>query len=176
MGARSIGTLAAAALALGACAEEGRQEAASNEAAAVNADSAPPAPAEKAPAAPAANAAAQESPHPCRVQDGKPVPPNLIRAVGNEPFWGARIDGRCVTYSTPEDLKGTRIWTRFSGLAEQGVWRGALDGQRFELRTNPQPGCSDTMSDKAYPIEVTLFVRGEERRGCAEPLAAGKRQ
>lgn len=113
--------------------------------------------------------------HPCRVQDGNPVPANRIRAIGTEPFWGARIDGRCVTYSTPEDQVGTRIWTQFSGAAEQGLWAGALDGRRFELRTSPDPRCSDGMSDNIYPIAVTLLVRGEQRRGCAEPLAAGKR-
>lgn len=149
----------------------------------------------QAPDAPALNAAQQAAPtpaadgtsssareaagaaaHPCRVQDGRPVPANRIRAIGTEPFWGARIDGRCVTYSTPEDQAGTRIWTRFSGTAEQGTWAGALDGRRFELRTAPDPRCSDGMSDNIYPIAVTLFVRGEERRGCAEPLSPGQRR
>ena len=42
----------------------------------------------------------------CLTQDGEPVPANRLRAVGTEPFWGARIDGRCVTYSHPEDQSG----------------------------------------------------------------------
>ena len=110
------------------------------------------------------------------MQNGQPVPANALRAIGTEPFWGARIEGRCVSYSTPEDQDGTRIWTRFSGTAERGVWAGAFEGKRFELRTSPHPRCSDGMSDNIYPIAVSLSVAGEERRGCAEPLAGGKRQ
>ena len=105
----------------------------------------------------------------CRSQDGRPVPANRLRAIGTEPFWGARIDGRCVTYSHPEDQQGTRVWTRFSGTTANGSWSGALGGSPFVLRTRPRPGCSDGMSDNRYPIAVALTVGGEERTGCAEP-------
>lgn len=104
----------------------------------------------------------------CRIQDGREIPANRLKAIGTEPFWGADINGRCVTYSTPEDQKGTRVWTRFSGTAERGAWAGYLDNQRFTLRTRPDDGCSDGMSDRRYPIAVTLTVRGEERNGCAD--------
>jgi uncharacterized membrane protein len=104
----------------------------------------------------------------CRMQDGKVISPNLLRAVGTEPFWGARIDGRCVTYSHPENQVGTRIWTQFTGTRDNGVWTGFYANQRFVLRTRPQPGCSDGMSDRRYPIAVSLTVAGEERSGCAE--------
>ena len=106
----------------------------------------------------------------CLTQDGKPIPANRIRAIGTEPFWGARIEGRCVTYSHPEDQKGTRVWTRFNGSTTNGSWTGALGGSPFVLRTRPQPGCSDGMSDNRYPIAVTLTVGGEQRTGCALPL------
>ena len=106
----------------------------------------------------------------CLTQDGKPVPANRLRAIGTEPFWGARIDGRCVTYSHPEDQQGTRVWTRFSGTAASGSWTGSLGGKPFVLRTRPQAGCSDGMSDNRYPIAVSLTVGGEQRSGCAEPL------
>jgi len=107
----------------------------------------------------------------CLTQDGKPVPANRIRAIGTEPFWGARIEGRCVTYSHIEDQRGTRVWTRFGGTASNGSWSGALGGSPFVLRTRAQADCSDGMSDKRYPIAVTLTVGGEERVGCAEPLS-----
>ena len=106
----------------------------------------------------------------CRMQDGKVIPPNLLRAIGTEPFWGARIEGRCVTYSHPENQAGTRIWTQFTGSRENGVWTGFYANQRFVLRTRPQAGCSDGMSDNLYPIAVSLTVAGEERSGCAEAL------
>jgi uncharacterized membrane protein len=106
----------------------------------------------------------------CLTQDGKPVPANRIRAVGTEPFWGARVEGRCVTYSHPENQQGTRVWTKFSGTTTGGTWAGSLGGKPFVLRTRPQAGCSDGMSDNRYPIAVALTVGGEERTGCAEPL------
>jgi uncharacterized membrane protein len=93
-----------------------------------------------------------------------------LKAIGTEPFWGARIEGRCVTYSHPGDQKGTRVWTRFNTGPDGGIWLGALEGSRFELRTRTAAGCSDGMSDRHYPMAVTLTVNGEERRGCAEPV------
>ncbi|HZX80166.1 MAG TPA: hypothetical protein VFE72_04325, partial [Lysobacter sp.] len=105
----------------------------------------------------------------CLVQDGRTLPANRLRAVGTEPFWGAQVDGRCVTYSHPDDPAGTRVWTRFSGTAEAGTWTGALDGRPFVMRTRPHAGCSDGMSDTRYPIAVSLTVGGAERMGCAAP-------
>lgn len=113
---------------------------------------------------------APELAHPCQAQDNKPLPPMHLKAIGTEPFWAARIEGRCVTYSHPEDQKGTRVWTRFGGSAEQGSWTGSLEGRPFLLRTRPQAGCSDGMSDRRYPIAVNLTVGGEQRSGCAERL------
>jgi len=107
---------------------------------------------------------------PCFVQDGKMLDNQPLRAVGTEPFWAARIEGRCITYSHPDDQQGTRVWTRFDGSARQGIWAGALAGKPFRLATRPQPGCSDGMSDNRYPIAVSLSVAGEQRSGCAHPL------
>lgn len=91
----------------------------------------------------------------CRMQDGAVLQANALKAIGTEPFWGARVDGRCVTYSHPDDQDGTRIWTRFTGSADSGVWTGFYEGQRFVLRTRAEPGCSDGMSDRRYPLAVT---------------------
>ncbi|MFP7721775.1 hypothetical protein [Lysobacter sp. A3-1-A15] len=104
----------------------------------------------------------------CRMQDGRVLPANALRAVGTEPFWGASVEGRCVTYSHPEDPTGTRVWTTFSGTASQGTWTGALRGHPFVMRTRPT-ACSDGMSDTRYPITVSLTVGGEQRSGCAAP-------
>lgn len=118
---------------------------------------------------PAVPPATPASTSPCLTQDGKAVPVNAIRAVGTEPFWGARVEGRCVTYSHPEDQKGTRVWTKFAGTADNGTWTGSMYGQPFVMKTRPQEGCSDGMSDNRYPIAVSLSVGGEQRSGCAEP-------
>ena len=163
--------LIAAALLLGACERSGEQNAAAQ-----NPDSEPPA----APAPEPAKEASPDRPvpaveakapaaNPCLVQDGERLDAPSLRALGTEPFWAARIEGRCVTYSHPEDQRGTRIWTRYSAGADGGIWSGALGGAPFELRTRSEPGCSDGMSDNVYPIAVDLVVAGERRSGCAEP-------
>lgn len=127
-------------------------------------------PAEQPPRAPEGAPSGPAPAGACRMQDGRAIPPNLIRAIGTEPFWGARIEGRCVTYSHPEDQSGTRIWTQFTGTRDNGVWTGFYANRRFVLRTRPQPGCSDGMSDNRYPVAVSLTVAGEQRSGCAELL------
>jgi uncharacterized membrane protein len=105
---------------------------------------------------------------PCLVQGTERLRVKPLRAVGTEPFWGARIEGRCVTYSTPENQQGTRVWTRYvPGPGGSGTWSGSLAGKTFELNTIDRPGCSDGMSDKRYPLAVELTVEGEKRRGCA---------
>jgi uncharacterized membrane protein len=121
-----------------------------------------------APAAPPAGPAGPGSP--CLVQDGKALRVTALRALGTEPFWNARIEGRCVTYSHPEDQKGTRIWTRHTPGRGGGTWSGSLGGQRFELKIRPGPGCSDGMSDRRYPLAAELLVGGEQLQGCAAPL------
>jgi uncharacterized membrane protein len=50
------------------------------------------------------------------------------------------------------------------------VWTGFYENQRFALRTRPALGCSDGMSDRRYPIEVSLTIGTDNRTGCAEPL------
>jgi uncharacterized membrane protein len=117
------------------------------------------------------NAAAKVSA--CLMQGAERLTAAPLRAVGTEPFWGARIEGRCVTYSTPENQQGTRVWTRFTPAPGGGVWSGALGGKRFELSTKAAPGCSDGMSDRRYPVAVTLLVGGEQRTGCALPDQLG---
>jgi uncharacterized membrane protein len=121
-----------------------------------------------APAAPPPGPAASASP--CLVQDGKTLRVAAVRAVGTEPFWGARVEGRCVTYSHPEDQKGTRVWTRFEPGPGGGTWSGTLGGSRFELRIRPKAGCSDGMSDKSYKLAADLVVGDKRLTGCAEPL------
>jgi uncharacterized membrane protein len=122
--------------------------------------------------APPTAASAQASP--CLIQNGKRLAVAPLRAVGTEPFWGAKIEGRCVTYSHPDDQPGTRVWTRFAANGPGGSWTGALGGRPFVLRTSVQAGCSDGMSDRRYPLAVKLTVGGELRSGCAEPADRGR--
>jgi uncharacterized membrane protein len=109
-------------------------------------------------------------PNPCHTQGSGRLAVRPLRVFGTEPFWAARVEGRCVTYSHPEDQNGTRIWTRYTaGGGGSGTWTGALGGKPFELRISPRPGCSDGMSDRRYPLAAELLVGGERRQGCAAP-------
>ena len=116
-----------------------------------------------------ANQAAPANVSACLVQNGEELRITPVHAIGTEPFWSARVQGRCVTYSTPEDQKGTRIWTRFNAGPDGGVWVGSFEGKPFMLITRLRQGCSDGMTDRGYPMDALLTVRGEERRGCAAP-------
>jgi uncharacterized membrane protein len=118
---------------------------------------------------PSPNEAAKRKISACLMQDGEQLKITPVKALGTEPFWGARIEGRCVIYSTPEDQAGTRIWARFNPGPNGGVWVGTFQGKPFKLITRLRPDCSDGMSDRVYPQEVMLTVGGEERRGCAAP-------
>lgn len=111
----------------------------------------------------------EKSANACLMQDGKFLRVAPRRAVGTEPFWGARIEGRCIHYSHIDDQKGTRVWTRYTQKQAGEIWSGTLDRQLFELRVRNEPGCSDGMSEKTYPLTVELKVDAELRRGCAEP-------
>lgn len=127
----------------------------------------------KRPQSPGDPGTTMPQPSACRTQDDSQLTAATLKALGTEPFWAALIDGRCITYSTPEDREGTRIWTRFTPGPDGGMWSGAFDDRQFELRTRPAPppGCSDGMSDRRYTSTVTLRVRGETRHGCADPAA-----
>jgi uncharacterized membrane protein len=125
---------------------------------------------EPEPPSSSASAAAPASPGACDRQGNEALPQLRLKAIGTEPFWGAEIRGRCVTYSTPEQPGGTRVWTRWTGTGEIGRWTGALNGSPFTLTTRAEPNCSDGMSDRRYPLAVELQVGREVRTGCAARL------
>lgn len=113
------------------------------------------------------------STHPCNVQGDRLLTMSM-RALGTEPFWNARIQGRCVTYSHPENQAGTRLWTQVNDGPDGPVFAGAYRGRPFHLSLSPAVNCSDGMSDNRYDWEARLTVEGEERRGCAEVVPTGR--
>lgn len=90
----------------------------------------------------------------------------VIRFTGTEPFWGGRVSGETLTYSTPENMEGTVIpATRFAGRGGLS-FSGALEGQALDLAITPG-NCSDGMSDRIYPFVATLQIGPDQRNGCA---------
>jgi uncharacterized membrane protein len=90
----------------------------------------------------------------------------VLRFLGNEPFWGGDVSGGILTYKTPEDQDGTAIEVeRFAGRG--GIaFSGELGGADFEMTVTPLE-CSDGMSDRTYPFTVTLEIGEDKRNGCA---------
>lgn len=90
----------------------------------------------------------------------------VITALGNEPFWSARIEGGRLTYSTPDNIEGTAIAvTRFAGNGGLGI-SGTIDGAALQLALTPG-ACSDGMSDRTYPYGATLAIGDTTLSGCA---------
>ena len=89
-----------------------------------------------------------------------------IRLTGTEPFWGGEVSGGTLTYTTPDNPDGWTIRVdRFAG--RNGVsFSGDMEGQSLTAAVSPGQ-CSDGMSDRTYPFNVTLKIGGETRNGCA---------
>lgn len=89
-----------------------------------------------------------------------------VHFTGTEPFWAGEVDGKALTYKTPEDEAGRMVAVdRFAG--RNGLsFSGNLDDMPFVLAVTPGK-CSDGMSDRSYPFTVTLQVKGQARQGCA---------
>lgn len=90
----------------------------------------------------------------------------VLNFTGTEPFWGGDIDGRTLTYKTPEDPDGQAIMVE--RFAERGgiAFSGLIDGAEFEMMVTPLE-CSDGMSERTYPFTATLKIGEETRNGCA---------
>lgn len=88
-----------------------------------------------------------------------------INLLGTEPFWGMRIFGEQVVYSTPSNIDGISIpVTRFAGNGGLG-FHGELDGQTVNIAVTPGD-CSDQMSDRIYPFTATARIGDTELAGC----------
>ena len=89
----------------------------------------------------------------------------IVNFTGTEPFWSGDVEGRTLTYKTPENQDGEVIMIeRFAGRG--GIsFSGVLSGAELEMMVTPLE-CSDGMSDRTYPFTVTLKVGAETRNGC----------
>ncbi len=98
-------------------------------------------------------------------EDGYPA---KLSAVGTEPFWSFSLDRGSFGYTTP-DIPAPRT----AMVARQGangalVISGSFAGQPLKA-TIRRERCSDGMSDRAYPMAVTLTIEGQTLAGCGQP-------
>ena len=94
------------------------------------------------------------------------APQETVTLSGTEPFWSGVIEGGVLTWTTPEDLDGTRAeLSRFAGNGGIG-WSGELGGERIDIAVGPGP-CSDGMSDREYPFNAAVRLGDRSLTGCA---------
>ncbi len=99
-----------------------------------------------------------------------------LRLVGAEPFWGGTIGEEAITL-IGADRPELRFPTGERVVGGAGArWRTrSSDGRSLELTVLREP-CSDGMSERRYPFQVTAVVDGETLRGCALTEAEFVRQ
>ncbi len=98
-------------------------------------------------------------------QENEPV--LAWRAFGTEPFWGARVDGDTLVFTTPEDQAGKTMRGRRVPSLVGFVFVGQDGGAEFHLGITPGE-CSDGMSDNRYEFMSTFIYGDATYKGCAE--------
>lgn len=112
---------------------------------------------------------ASATPLPAPLPAAPPAAPDLpakFRATGTEPFWGAKVDGTSLSYSTPEYPEGMAVPVTRKVQDGAVTFSGTIDGKPLQLAVSAGP-CSDGMSDTVYPWSVTRTIGPDIQRGCA---------
>jgi uncharacterized membrane protein len=98
-------------------------------------------------------------------QENEPV--LAWRAMGTEPFWGVRVDGDSLVFTTPEDQAGKTMHGRRVPSPAGVVIFGNDGSTGFNLYILPGE-CSDGMSDNRYQYESRFIYGDTTYKGCAE--------
>jgi uncharacterized membrane protein len=102
-------------------------------------------------------------------QEGEPL--LAYRVVGTEPFWGVRVDGDTLHFTTIDDQAGKHL-TGTHTLREDGIGYVGKDGATaFELDI-VRGECSDGMSDTVYAFKASFRYGDTAYEGCAEQAMA----
>ena len=118
------------------------------------------------PAAPDADTPAREAAAAQVDPDMAAFPANL-QAAGVEPFWGVKVEGATLAYTTPETMDAPRLLQATRRIDADGLHLAGEDGGtpfRLDVRRDP---CSDGMSDMTYPFSVSWLLDGRTAKGCA---------
>ena len=90
------------------------------------------------------------------------MPPTSAVITGTRACWASWITSG--EFST--QIEGTTIAVERFGGRGGLTFSGTLDGASFDMMVTPAE-CSDGMSDRTYPFNVTLQLGPETRYGCA---------
>ncbi|MGE3690121.1 MAG: COG3650 family protein [Novosphingobium sp.] len=96
-----------------------------------------------------------------------------VHMTGTEPFWSADIHGRRMVLAWPENEKGVAVRVARRQIGNRLVFAGTLirhphfmSAGRFTI-TLVRASCSDGMSDRTFPYDVTIASGGTRTTGCA---------
>lgn len=89
-----------------------------------------------------------------------------FRALGTEPFWNVAVDGKTITYTSPDNLEGVRFEATRDTDPGVLMMTGTMEDQAFVLTVRKE-ACSDGMSDKSYAYSATVEIGDGEQKGCA---------
>lgn len=89
----------------------------------------------------------------------------VLHFTGTEPFWGGQVSDGTLTWTTPDKADGTTVAVeRFGGRGGLS-FSGALEGESLDMMVTPGV-CSDGMSDRSYPLTVTVKLGRDTLKGC----------
>lgn len=98
----------------------------------------------------------------------QPSAPQVLRVVGTEPFWGVKVEGDAMTFTTPEDQVGKKLRGERTEIPGGGLdIAGASNEQAFSLKLRPGD-CSDGMSDMAFSMTAEFQLGEATYHGCAQ--------
>jgi uncharacterized membrane protein len=91
-----------------------------------------------------------------------------IDASGTEPFWGLQIRETQITLIRP-DPEPSVVGPNPGPVMQGGkaVWNTTSQEKPFKVALAEQPGCSDGMSDRRYPLAAEVMVGELTFKGCA---------
>ncbi len=98
-----------------------------------------------------------------------------LMALGNEPFWSVDIEPAGLTYKPMDGETFTVSHTGPEVTGNVAVWSGTTaDGKKLAV-TVTGTDCSDTMSDRTYPLTARVEVGDKIHVGCAASKEALQR-
>ena len=88
-----------------------------------------------------------------------------LHITGTEPFWGGQVRAGRLTLETPESEKGETFRVRRSVRPRVITFNGTMSRGPFEMVVTRKL-CSDGMSDRDFPYEVTISMARDTLHGC----------
>ncbi len=93
------------------------------------------------------------------------------RVVGTEPFWGIRVDGDALHFTTLDDQAGKHLRADSAPSADGVRYEGSDGATAFRLDLQ-RGACSDGMSDRSYAYRAAFRYGTTDYVGCADAVQA----